>query len=184
MTREAVWWRVAWRNLWRNRARTLITASGLAFGYLSAVMMVGLTDGMSAELIENGTRLMIGQIQVHNSTYLPERNMHHTIGGYEGTDVGTLLQRIEAHPDVRAAAPRLFGGGLLSSGEETKAGLLLGIDPEREPVVSTLLSGLREGRLPRPGGWNASTWSENTWTEVTSPLRSATWHVISTAFSA
>ena len=64
MASDAVWWRVAWRNLLRNRARTLITASGLAFGYLAAVVLVGLTDGMMAELIENGTRLMMGQVQV------------------------------------------------------------------------------------------------------------------------
>ena len=148
MSRDAVWWRIAWRNLWRNVARTWITASGLAFGYFAAVIVVGLTDGMEAELIENGTRLMVGQVQVHADDFLPERNMHRTIGGYEGTDVEALLDRIEADPDVVEAAPRLFGGGLLSSGDETKAALLLGIDPERESRVSTLLSGLQAGRLP------------------------------------
>ena len=149
MSHEAVWWRIAWRNLWRNRGRTLITASGLAFGYLSAVVMVGLTDGMMAELIENGTRLMMGQVQVHSAEYRPERNMHHTIGGYDGVDLEALLERIESDPDVTAAAPRLYGGGLLSSGNETQAGLLFGVDPDREQQVSTLLSRLSEGRLPQ-----------------------------------
>lgn len=143
-----MWWRIAWRNLWRNTARTSITASGLAFGYFAAVIMVGLTDGMAAELIENGTRLLVGQVQVHSDAYLPERSMHSTIGGYDGTDVDALLARIEAHPDVVAATPRLFGGGLLSSGNETKAALLLGVDPAREPLVSTLLGTLQAGRLP------------------------------------
>ena len=151
MARDWVWWRVAWRNLWRNRGRTLITASGLAFGYLSAVLMVGLTDGMSAELIENGTRLLVGQVQVHAHDYLPERNMHRTVGGYEGTDLGAFLSRIESHADVVAAAPRLYGGGLVSSGERTQAALLLGVDPDRESRVSVLLSRLEAGRLPRPG---------------------------------
>ena len=63
--RDALWWRVAWRNLGRNRMRTLITASALAFGFLSAVVMVGLMDGMTAELIDNSTRLMLGQVQIH-----------------------------------------------------------------------------------------------------------------------
>jgi len=148
---EAVWWRIAWRNLWRNRGRTLITASGLAFGYLSAVLMVGLTDGMVAELIENGTRLMIGQVQVHSAEYRPERNMHHTIGGYDGVDLEALLARIESDPNITAAAPRLYGGGLLSSGDETKAGLLFGVDPDHEQRVSTLLSRLSDGRLPEAG---------------------------------
>ena len=152
MSHDAVWWRVAWRNLWRNRTRTWITATGLAFGYFAAVVMVGLTDGMTAELVENGTRLLVGQVQVHADDYLPERNMHRTIGGYDGVDVAALLGRIEAHPDVSAVTPRLYGGGLLSSGDETQAGLLLGIDPDREPLVSTLLSGLTGGRLPVADG--------------------------------
>jgi ABC-type lipoprotein release transport system permease subunit len=128
-----------------------VTASALAFGYLCAVVMVGLTDGMTAELIENGTRLLVGQIQVHGDTYLPERNMHRTMGGYDGIDVGGLLRRLDGHPDVAAATPRLYGGGLVSGGERTEAGLLLGIDPEREPRVSSLLSRLDGGRIPRSG---------------------------------
>lgn len=147
---QSVWWRVAWRNLWRNRGRTLVTASGLAFGYLSAVVMVGLMDGMNAMLIENGTRLLVSQIQIHADDYLPERNMHRTIGGYEGADVDALLARIEGSPDVVAATPRLFGGGLISSGDQTQAALLLGMDPEREARVSRLLDRVG-GRLPRPG---------------------------------
>jgi len=146
-----LWWRVAWRNLWRNSHRTWVTASGLAFGFFAAVVMVGLTDGMTAELVENGTRLMLGQVQVHASDYLPERNMHRTIGAYDGVDVDALLERIENHPEVEHAAPRLFGGGLLSSGEQTKAGLLLGLDPDRESRVTTLLSTVIAGRLPESG---------------------------------
>ena len=134
MSHDGLWWRVAWRNLWRNSHRTWITASGLAFGYFSSVV-----------------RLMVGQVQVHAADFLPERNMHRTIGGYEGTDVDALLSEIEAHPDIDHATPRLFGGGLLSSGEQTKGALLLGVDPERELLVSTLLTTLTSGRLPEDG---------------------------------
>jgi len=160
VSHEAIWWRIAWRNLWRNRGRTWITASGLAFGYFAAVILVGLTDGMAAELVENGTRLMTGQVQVHAADFLPERNMHRTIGAYDGVDVDALLDRIEANPDVIAATPRLFGGGLLSSGDETKGGLLLGVDPERESEVSTLLHGLNAGRLPTAGNYEVLVGSE------------------------
>ncbi len=153
MSRDAVWWTVAWRNLWRNPHRTWITASGLAFGYFAAVLMVGLTDGMSAELVENGTRMMVGQVQIHADDFLPERSMHRTIGGPDGTNVTQLLDQIEAHPEITAASPRLFGGGLLSSGDLTKAGLLLGIDAEREAHVSTLLSEIATGRLPKAGAF-------------------------------
>ena len=160
MSYDAVWWRIAWRNLGRNRGRTLITASGLAFGYLAAVLMVGLMDGMVAELIANGTRLLTGQIQVHASDYLPERNMHRTIGGYAGTDLELMLAQIEGHPDISRASPRLYGGGLISSGDQTLAGLLLGVDPERELGVTTLLANLSAGRVPTAGSYEVLLGSE------------------------
>jgi putative ABC transport system permease protein len=147
---DAVWWRVAWRNLGRNRGRTLVTASGLAFGYLAAVVLIGLTDGMMSELIENGTRLLIGQVQIHADDYRPERSMYRTIGGSEGIDVDALLSRLEADADVTAAAPRLYAGGLLSAHEETQAVLLLGVDAAREHRVSTLLGNVTDGRIPGP----------------------------------
>jgi ABC-type lipoprotein release transport system permease subunit len=151
MSGDALWWRMAWRNLWRNRGRTLVTASGLAFGYLAAVVMVGLVDGMGAELIENGTGLLMGQVQVHAPDYLPERSMYRTLGGSEGTDVAALLDTLDSHPDVLAAAPRLYGGGLVSGGTRTEAAVFMGVDPERERRVTNLLSRLDRGRLPVSG---------------------------------
>jgi ABC-type lipoprotein release transport system permease subunit len=63
---SGVWWRIAWRNLWRNRRRTLITASALAFGFLAAVVLVALSQGMIGQMVENGTGLVTGQVQVHD----------------------------------------------------------------------------------------------------------------------
>jgi ABC-type lipoprotein release transport system permease subunit len=151
MSGDAMWWRMAWRNLWRNRGRTLVTASALAFGYLAAVVMVGLVDGMGAELIENSTGLLMGQVQVHAPDYLPERSMYRTLGEAEGTDVAALLDALDRHPDVIAAAPRLYGGGLVSGGTRTEAAVFMGVDPERERHVTNLLTRLDQGRLPAPG---------------------------------
>ncbi|MFQ6099169.1 MAG: hypothetical protein ACE5O2_15665, partial [Armatimonadota bacterium] len=81
------WWKIGWRNLGRNRRRTIITATGLAFGYLAVVVLVGLMDGLTAEMIESGTGLLTGQIQVHAPDYFPERSIYQTIGGRDGTDV-------------------------------------------------------------------------------------------------
>ncbi len=159
-SREAVWWRVAWRNLWRHRSRTLITASALALGYLAAVVMAGLDDGMTAELVQNGTRLLSGQVQIHAAGYLPDRKMYATIGGDAGTNVDSLLAAIDADPDVVAATPRLYGGGLVSAGDRTEAGVLLGVDPVREAKVTTILSTIDSGRVPRPGAHEVALGSE------------------------
>jgi ABC-type lipoprotein release transport system permease subunit len=143
--------KLGWRNLGRNKRRTIITAIGLGCGYFAVVFMVGWAEGLKAEMVENGTGLLTGQIQIHAEEYRPERSLYDTIGGAEGADVEALVAAVVADPAVAAAAPRVYAGGLISSGASTSAGMLLGIDPGREPRVSRILTGLTEGRLPNAG---------------------------------
>ncbi|MYJ17294.1 MAG: ABC transporter permease, partial [Gemmatimonadetes bacterium] len=72
-------------------------------------------------------------------------------GGREGADVAEILRAIEADPSVVAAAPRVYASGLVSSGEATSAGTLLGVDPEREVALTRFLDPLAAGRLPATG---------------------------------
>lgn len=145
------WWRVGWRNLGRNRRRTLFTASGLAIGYCTVVVMSGLGRGMVAEMVGNGTGILSGQLQIHGPEYLPERSVYETLGGREGTDVEALVDRVAGDPSIAAAAARVYGGGLVSSGDATVAASLIGIDPQREPAVSSILGMVSEGAQPTPG---------------------------------
>ena len=146
-----IWWRLAWRNLWRNRRRTFITASALAFGYLAAVTIIGIWRGMLSEMIASGTDLVTGQLQIHAPDYYPERSMYATLGGREGIDVDELVRLTRETPGIVAASPRVYGGGLVSSGSETVAGLFMGVDPDHEVEVTRLLESPAEGRAPRAG---------------------------------
>jgi ABC-type lipoprotein release transport system permease subunit len=149
--RAGPWWRIGWRNLGRNRRRTLITMGGLAFGYLAVVLLVAWMEGLTAEMIDSATRTLTGQLQVHDLDYRPERKIYDTIGNRDGADVEVLVREVAADPMVEAAAPRVYAGGLVSSGKATTAGLLMGIDPELEPQVSKILNAVVEGRPPQAG---------------------------------
>jgi ABC-type lipoprotein release transport system permease subunit len=146
-----IWWRIAWRNLWRNRRRTLITASALAIGFFGAVLMVALDDGISAELVDNGTGVLSGQVQVHAREWRRDRSLYATIGGDAGTDVDALLRRVRAVRGVAGVAPRVWAGGLVSAGERTEGAVLLGMDFARERGVSRILGSFVAGRAPGAG---------------------------------
>lgn len=148
---DSPWWRIGWRNLGRHRKRTLLTALGLGAGYFAVVFIVGWAEGITVEMVENATGLVSGQIEIHAAEYRPERSLYETIGGREGTNVDRILEAISADPSVVAVAPRVYAGGLVSSGESTSAGMLMGIDPVLEPELSKFLDGLVEGRLPAAG---------------------------------
>ncbi len=148
---SGLWWRIAWRNLWRNRRRTLITASALAVGFFGAVLMVALDDGISEELVDNGTGVLTGQVQLHTRDWRPERSLYATIGGDAGTDVAALLRRVRAVPGVAAAAPRVWAGGLVSAGSQTEGVVMMGADPALERGVSRVLGSFTSGGAPRTG---------------------------------
>ena len=148
---ESPWLRIGWRNLGRNRKRTVFTALGLAVGFFAVVFIVGWSQGIMVEMVESATSLVNGQIEIHDAEYRPDRSLYDTIGGRDGTDVDALLRKIDADRAVVAAAPRVYAGGLVSSGQATSAGMFMGIDPTRELTLSRFLDPLVEGRMPAPG---------------------------------
>lgn len=145
---------LAWRNLWRNRRRTLITIAGVALGYVLLLTLASLQEGMRQSMIENGTRLSLSHIQIHAPGYYPDRPIHEVLGGRAGTDVNALLAAITADPRVRAAAPRVYGYGLVSSAEYSAGAEILGVVPDQEQQITTLHTRMIRGsylteQLPR-----------------------------------
>ena len=95
--------------------------------------------------------LVSGQIEIHHAEYRPDRSLFDTLGGRDGVDVEAMLEVIDADEAVTASAPRVYAGGLVSSGEATSAGMFMGVDPEREVALTRFLDELVAGRLPEPG---------------------------------
>lgn len=134
--------RIAWSNLWRNPRRTAITVSGLALGVIMLAFSDSLMAGIRRDLIEQGTRLLLGHVQIHARNYRPDRSIFDTIPG----DGPGLAKRLRQEPDVLGAAPRAIGYGLISAGENSAGADLLGVVPELEAAVSTLSGYIVNGR--------------------------------------
>jgi len=144
--------RMGWRNLWRNPRRSVITIAGIAFAFAFLIAMIGLANGLVLQLLRNGTELMVGHVQIHDPQYLPDRDFYETLGNAEGFDWRPLLSRLEQDEQVLAASPRVFGFGLLSTGERSAGAQIVGVDPELEKRVSRIvdagsLAELRPGSL-------------------------------------
>jgi len=132
--------RLGWRNLWRNSSRSLITIAGLAFAFGFLIFAMGFSRGFILQLLRNGTELMVGHIEVHDGEYLPDRVLYNTIGGHDGTDWHAMVGRIRQHPSVRHAAPRVYAFGLLSTGNRSSGGQLVGVLPEAEQGLNRLFT--------------------------------------------
>jgi len=145
---------LAWRNLWRNPRRTFITMAAIAFGYTMLLFVACLMAGLRWQMIENGTCLVMSQVQVHAPGYYPNRSIQKTLGGRQGTDVGAMLATITADRRIYAAAPRVYGYGLLSAAHRSAGVELMGVVPDEEPRITILNGQMAKGnyltaRMPK-----------------------------------
>ncbi len=136
---------LAWRNLWRNRRRTFITMAAIAFGYAMLLFVACLMAGLRWQMIQNGTCLVMSQIQIHAPGYYPNRSLQKTLGGRKGTDVSALLAAISADRRVSAVAPRVYGYALLSAAHRSAGVELMGVVPDQEPKITTLNTQIAKG---------------------------------------
>lgn len=136
---------IAWRNLWRNPQRTLITIAAMSLAYSTLLFFACLLEGMRQQMIEYGTSFTLSQAQVHAPGYYPDRSLHETLGGREGTTIDGLLAAVTSDRQVHAASPRVYGYGLLSRAGRSAGTQLLGVVPAQEQQITTLHTRLIAG---------------------------------------
>lgn len=131
---------LAWRNLWRNKRRTLLSVSSVFFALLLAIITRSLQNGSYDYVIDSAVRMYTGYLQIHGKNYLRERSLKSSIDYNE-----SLLAKIESQNSIRIAVPRLENFMLVSSGNLTKVGSIIGIDPKKENKMSSLKSKVISG---------------------------------------
>jgi ABC-type lipoprotein release transport system permease subunit len=141
--------RLAWRNVWRNPRRTALTVSATVFAVVLVVFFVAMAAGVHEKMIEDAVRVNSGHVMVSGRDYLEK----HSLEQFVRFDAG-LEQAVAATPGVLGYAPRVVSFGLLSKRVSTRGVAVLGVDPEREPHVTTLARRVEqgsfvEGRRPR-----------------------------------
>lgn len=140
-------WRLAWRNVWRNPRRTGLTIAATVFAVVLVVFFVALTEGIHAKMIEDSVRVASGHVSIHGRDFLERRTLEHFVRF--DAEIEAVVER---EPGVVGLAPRIQGFGLLSGDSETKGVAVVGVDPEREPSVSSMAARVREGRFLSPQG--------------------------------
>jgi putative ABC transport system permease protein len=136
---------LAWRNLWRNPRRTLIAMAAIGFGYAMLLFVACLMAGLRQQMIESGTGLVLSDAEVQAPSYYPDRPIHQTLGGRNGTEVSALVAAIAADPRVQAASPRVYGYGLVSATHQSAGAQLLGVVPDQEQKITVLQTRMVKG---------------------------------------
>ncbi len=131
---------LAWKNLWRNKSRTAITMAAVFFAVILSVFTSSLKDGIFDNLVKNVVSFYTGYIQVHKNGYWDEQVLDNNMDFNE--NVNFQLLNIE---NVSGAAPRLETFGLIATDKNTKGCMVVGIDPEKEHLVTSLKDKIIKG---------------------------------------
>ncbi|MGD8568184.1 MAG: ABC transporter permease [Gammaproteobacteria bacterium] len=132
---------LAWRNLWRHSRRTLLNVFSIAFAAVIMVFLLSFQLSTYATMKENVLRIMDGFAQIQPQGYQDEPSLRKTI--HKPAEILAHAQRIKG---IEAVAPRAMSFVILSSDHKTMGAAVMGVDPEREPRVSTLDRTVKQGR--------------------------------------
>jgi putative ABC transport system permease protein len=147
---------LALRNLLRHKRRTLLTAAALVMGI--AIMILGRAwNAATAKAVVEPAKLStLGHVQVFAEdaaadegaeiSFISPQNNYRLVPEPQKV-IDTVLRE---EPRLSAGIARLVVGALLSSGDVSMEGLLIGIDPRARAAAYPAL-GLREGRFFEPG---------------------------------
>lgn len=147
---------LAVRNLLRHKRRTLLTAAALVLGIAIMILGRAWTAGTAQAVVEPAKLSTLGHVQVFardaaadeggEVSFIAPQNNYKLIGQPQKV-IETVLR---AEPRLEAGLARLMVGALLSSGDLSMEGLLIGIDARARAAVYPALE-LRAGRFFEPG---------------------------------
>ncbi len=133
--------KMAFRDLGRNRRRSFFSALAVAIGLALLILMSSVIAGEMGSAIESAIRLSSGHIQVRAATYNENKSSLKWDDLVANPD--QIASQIAALSQVKAATPRLYASGFLSSGTQSAGAKITGIDPlspasdpYREGIVS------------------------------------------------
>ncbi len=128
--------RLAWRNLWRNPRRTGLTMAASVFAVVLTVWSLTLAEGSHERWIQQIVELYPGHVEVSRQGYREYGTLDFGMS-LSGEERGAL----DSLPHLEGWAPRLETWGLALPDRDRAEGRgarLIGIDPERETVLSAL----------------------------------------------
>jgi ABC-type lipoprotein release transport system permease subunit len=134
--------KMAFRDLGRNRRRTFFSALAVAIGLALLMLMASVITGEMGSAIESAIQLQSGHIQIRAKTYDENKSSLKWEDLVENPE--QIASQVAALNQVKAATPRLFASGFLSTGNESAGVRIYGIDPAspaNDPYRNGLIGG-------------------------------------------
>jgi ABC-type lipoprotein release transport system permease subunit len=120
--------KMAFRDLGRNRRRSFFSALAVAIGLTLLIMMSSVIQGELGSALESAIHLQSGHLQIRAASYDENKSSLKWEDLVENPQ--QIASQVAALDQVKAATPRLYASGFLSTGDESSGVRIYGIDPQ------------------------------------------------------
>ena len=119
--------KMAFRDLGRNRRRSLLSSLALGVGLALLLLMASFVNGEMNSTLDTTIRLQSGHLQIRAQTYDETKSSLKWGDLVENPE--QLVEQIASLNQVKAATPRLYASGIVSSMNKSSGVRVFGIDP-------------------------------------------------------
>lgn len=140
---------MAWRNLWRRPRRTLLTIGSFGAGLWAIIVFFAIMDGMDYGMLENAVKASSGHIKIFAKGYRAEPQLAKTVRSPD-----MIYRALAKLPYVRGYEGRVDADALAASGDYSTGVWIIGLDPDREKLVSDYAKAVRKGSFVQTGDRN------------------------------
>jgi ABC-type lipoprotein release transport system permease subunit len=144
--------KMAFRDLGRNRRRSFFSALAVGGGLAMLILMSSVVAGEMGSALESAINLQTGHIQIRATTYDENKSSLKWEDLVANPD--EIANKIGALDQVKAATPRLYASGFLSSGTQSASAKITGIDP-LSPASDPYREGVISGNYLSPDDHDA-----------------------------
>ncbi len=126
-------WSVSWRNVWRSKTRSLVIITAITLGVFAGVYIVAFMFGWVNQRVASVINTEMSHIQIHHPEYLETYEIHDLI---PNTD--EIVSQLSSLKSVKAVSDRVIATCMVASAETGSGVQLVGVDPEREMLVTNI----------------------------------------------
>lgn len=131
---------ISWRNIWRNKVRSLVVIFAITIGIYAGVWASAFFKGMMNQRIEKVINTELSNIQIHQPEFRNTSEFNNFI-----PDATKLSEEISKLPNVKGSSSRMIIQSMVASAETASGVLIIGIDPDKEKMVTNINDKVFEG---------------------------------------
>ena len=137
---------LAWRNLWRRPQRTVLSLASIVIVTGLLIFMLSFQIGVYDTMKEATLRIFDGFAELQPQGWAADPGLDRSLVQPE-----RLAAEAQGVAGVATAAPRVNGFAVLANGARSYGAAVVGVDPAREPKVSSIAAMVRQGRYLATG---------------------------------